>query len=196
MQELQMLQESLYYLHVAELKAWCEELNLSKKGKKIALIQRIFYFYKEGKRVVEPTYPKVSLAEPKGSTTLSPEALMLKGGYKNDLKTRLFFKKLIGEHFHFTAFGIDWLEEAWMKGKPPTYAAFAKMWEEEYALRKKGERKPKEEWAYICFVKKLLKEQPDSTKEEIFDAWHRERLRHKGQVDAMLSRKARVASPH
>ncbi|XVN42631.1 MAG: hypothetical protein RCG15_08655 [Candidatus Rickettsia vulgarisii] len=57
---------------------------------------------------------------------LHPNTLMLKGSYKNDLRNRQFFKQLIGEHFHFTAIAIDWLNDRWMQGlpPPPTYQEF------------------------------------------------------------------------
>jgi hypothetical protein len=103
-------------LHVSELKSYCEKFGLSTKGKKSALISRIVHFIKTGERTEIPGYPAVSCARRHKSHELEPDAVMLKGAYKNDLKTLIFFKKLIGEHFHFTAFGIGWLEERWMQG--------------------------------------------------------------------------------
>jgi hypothetical protein len=151
------LEKSLNYLHVAELKDYCNHFNLSIRGKKNALILRIIHFLKTGEKIDVPKYSTVSCAKVRQIIELKPSALMLKGSYKNDLKTRLFFRRLIGDYFHFTAFGIDWLEELWMQGKPPTYQEFADMWKQEYAFRKKNGSTPKAEWAYINLVKRYCK---------------------------------------
>lgn len=173
---------SLYYLHVSELKNYCEEFDLSVKGKKITLISRIVHFLKTGERIDLPEYPSISVAKTKKNKELRPDAFMLKGAYKNDLKTRVFFKSLIGEHFHFTAFGIDWLEERWMQANPPTYQEFADMWQNEYALRKTKGSIPKEEWAYINFVKRYLINHPQASREEILMQWEIERNKHMDEI--------------
>ena len=149
------LKEALLFLHVAELEAICTQLGLVAKGKKIILIARILNFISTGEIIKEPKIPAVSKVKRGCDYPLETGTCMLKGAYKNDLKTRLFFKKLIGEHFHFTAFGIDWLNERWLEGKPPTYEEFATMWKSEYARRLKIGSTPKEEWAYINFTKNL-----------------------------------------
>ena len=82
---------------------------------------------------------------------------MLKGGYKNDLKTRIFFKSIIGDYFHFTAFGIDWLKEQWMKGEPPTYKKFADMWTKEYAYREANGSSQKNRMGVYYICKKIYK---------------------------------------
>jgi hypothetical protein len=108
---------------------------------------------------------------------------MLKGGYKNDLKTRIFFREIIGQHFHFTAFGIDWLESRWMDGNPPTYQEFADMWSKEYEFRTAYGSAPKAEWAYINFVKMHSNENPNASRNEILSSWEIERTKHKELVD-------------
>lgn len=119
--ELEQLSESLLYLHVEELKEITARLHISDKGAKGAIIARILHFLQFGEELLLPKFPAVSCAKKGVVPALLPKSLMLRGTYKNDLATRLFFKTLIGEHFHFTAFGIDWLNERWMEGKPPTY---------------------------------------------------------------------------
>lgn len=174
------LRASLCYLYVDELKIYCNKLHLCIKGKKLALINRIIYFLRTGEKTNLPKYPSNSLGK---SNTLNLDALMLKGAYKNDLKTRLFFKSIIGQHFHFTAFGIDWLEDRWMEGNPPTYKEFTDMWNREYEFRKMNKVLPKEEWAYINFVKRYLDENPNPTRNEILDRWEIERAMHKNLLD-------------
>ena len=183
-------QESLNYLHVKELKEHCASLLLSTKGTKSILISRIIHFIKTGEKIESPKYPSISCAKSNKTFTPHPESLMLKGLYKNDLKTRIFFKNLIGEYFHFTAFGIDWLEERWMEGRPPTYREFAAMWQNEYAYRKENGSTPKDEWAYINFVQRYLKDNPDAKKKDILKHWDIERQRHKDLVEQLMRQKS------
>ena len=177
------LHASLHYLHVAELRTSCEQLNLSVKGKKVDLINRIMHFLKTGEKINLAQYPAVSVAKNRNNLTLSPDALMLKGAYKNDLKTRVFFKEIIGQYFHFTAFGIDWLECRWMDGKPPTYQEFADMWIKEYEFRKTYGSTPKAEWAYVNFVKMYLHKNSNPSRNEILIGWQTERAKHKTLVE-------------
>lgn len=172
------LRKSLLYLHVEELRSLACRLSLVEQGNKITLINRIIHFLETGVRLKAPSFPKASCAEKGKVYRIEPNAVMLKGAYKNDLQTRLFFKQLIGEHFHFTAFGIDWLNERWMEGNPPTYQEFAQMWKVEYAKREKNPAAPKEEWAYINFVQDYLKQAPNSPREQVHAAWEQERQKH------------------
>ena len=119
---------------------------------------------------------------------------MLAGAYKNDLKTRLFFKELVGPHFHFTAYGIDWLEEHWYKGKPPTYNEFAVFWQKEHERRVHKPETPKKEWAYLNFLQHYKEKNPDAPKNEMLDAWARERKNAVYSVMTLL-RKGRFVDP-
>jgi len=181
-QQLMVLKESLLFLHVDELKNVAIRLSLVDKGNKMAIIMRILHFLETGLKLTIPKFPEKSCCKRGGSYSLGENELMLKGAYKNDLKTRSFFKQLIGNYFHFTAFGIDWLNERWMKGNPPTYQEFAEMWQEEYQKRKEMPVAPKEEWAYINFVQKNLLNSPTATRESVNSAWEYERQRHKTNV--------------
>lgn len=167
--------ESLTFLHVEELRQLAKKLSLADKGNKMEIILRILHFMETGEKLTVPKFPEVSCAKRGVVYPIEKKALMLKGAYKNDLKTRNFFKELIGDHFHFTAFGIDWLNERWMSGNPPTYEEFALMWQK----RKEMSAPPKEEWAYINFVQKFLASHPKAGRECINEAWEKERERHK-----------------
>jgi hypothetical protein len=159
--EINNLKRSLNFLHVIELKNICNKLELSEKGKKGELILRILRFIETGEKLTITPFPKVSCARRNEKHELPENSLMLKGSYKNDLKTRLFFKKIIGEYFHFTAFGIDWLNERWMNGNPPTYKEFANMWIAETTRRKTSPAEPKAEWAYINFLQDYYNKNPN-----------------------------------
>ncbi len=135
---------------------------------------------------MEPKIPAISWAPRGHKQELQPNALMLKGAYKNDLRTRLFFKSLIGEHFHFTAFGIDWLNERWINGAPPTYREFSEMWREEFQNRQKTQRPPKDEWAYIRFTQQFLRETPRSSRQAISEVWTVEKKKQKAIVEQIF----------
>lgn len=186
-QQLTSLKAALLFFHVAELRDLCLQLSLPKVGTKISLVCRIVHFVSTGQIITEPLVPAVSRAKRGVVYALQPDAFMLKGAYKNDLKTRIFFKQLIGEYFHFTAFGIDWLHERWLNGNPPTYQEFADMWRAEYDRRKKYGSTPKEEWAYINFTQNFLQENAHATREMLNAAWEQERVLRKVVAQEILS---------
>ncbi len=114
-----LLKTSLLYLHVKELQDFCKKLQCTSDGKKIDLVFRLIALYGTGKKTTLKDYPPQSIRSKRHPPALSMTSLILKGTDKNDLKTRLFFKEHIGSYFHFTAFGIDWIQERWLEGSPP-----------------------------------------------------------------------------
>ena len=169
--ELSTLHDSLHYMKIAELKKACLFLGITEKGKKTSLIERILNFIKTGSIIDIPKIPARSLARNHPIQPLAPSSLILYGEYKNDLKTRMFLKKLIGQHFHFTVFGIDWINEHWQKGDPPTYQKFATFWTKEFERRKQEKSQPKDEWMFIRFVQKIKKEKPLASQKDIVHMW-------------------------
>jgi hypothetical protein len=183
------IKESLLFLHVGELRDLAEKLALSQKGNKKEIILRILHYVKTGENLSAPKFPSVSCAERGKKYPIEENGKILRGAYKNDLETRLFFKKILGSHFHFTAFGIDWLNDRWMEGNPPTYREFAEMWQQEYERRKIDSVPPKEEWAYINFVRAY----PPASREETLAAWEEERSRHKERVADFFADQAKIS---
>ncbi len=162
---------ALLYLHVSELKDTCAQLNISKAGEKKALIERIITYVNKKKVVPPNQFPTISHAQKGVIYPLTPKGLILYGNYKNDHKTRMFMKELVGEHFHFTSFGIDWIKEEWYLGSRPTYAEFAQFWQNEYIKRKEKPVAPKPEWAYINFIQSYLAKKPKSSNQELRREW-------------------------
>ncbi len=170
-QQQEELFNDMYLLKMNELRSLCEYLGIPKTGKKGFLIDLIKQYLLTGE-VLKPTLiPNISRA-PKGMhSELRSDALILYGLYKNDLRTRLFMKTLVGKHFHFTAFGQDWIRERWEKGKPPTYQEFADMWQAEYLAGKNKKRSPKKEWAFLNFGLAYHNAHPEASKQEIMELW-------------------------
>jgi hypothetical protein len=165
------LSEALHFAKMAELQEMCTLIYLPNAGTKSQLIERIMTFINTGIIQPPPRIPDVSRAKAHPAQSLQPKSLMLYGSYKNDAKTRAFFKQLVGSHFHFTAFGIDWLNNRWMTGNPPTYQEFADYWSTENDRRKKHPEDPKQEWRYIRFVQAMNVSHPGASKDTLMDAW-------------------------
>jgi hypothetical protein len=117
---------------------------------------------------------------------LHKNTLILEGAYKNDERTKAFFKKMIGDHFKFTAFGIEWIHNRWIDGNPPTYQEFMDMWQEEYKKRQKFGSPLKAEWAYINFSKDFAANNAEVTQAIIVEAWKIEREEQKDRVEKIL----------
>ncbi len=180
------LNDALHYLKMDELREVLKNLQLPEDGKKVALIQRIICFIETGKIAKSTSIPMEAKAKKGQEYPLLPRTLIVKGAYKNDLKTRLFFKNLIGNHFHFTAYGIDWITDRWMDSNPPTYQEFADFWQQEYERRKILKAPPKQEWAYLNFIQRYLKKFPMAPRAEIMKAWETERLKKVAEVKEFL----------
>lgn len=153
---------AIWYLTLSDLKSICKIFKIS-HGTKRFMVENIISFHVHGKEVEKQKIPEVSRGK-KTNTAPEPNDLMLYGRYKNDRPTLAFFKKLVGSHFHYTAYGIDYLNECWYAGNPPTYAEFAEWWSQE----SKKEREPKQEWQYIKFCKTL---DPGLSRAEQNAAW-------------------------
>lgn len=93
---------------------------------------------------------------------------------------------MIGSHFHFTAFGIDWINEKWMEGNPPPYQEFADMWVKETKRRKHSPVAPKAEWAYINFVQSYSQKAPNTSKSDVNQAWKIARQKRKAMVSEII----------
>jgi hypothetical protein len=148
----------------------------------VSIVQFIQYGTVPSKKVI----PASSCKQADQEYRLHPEALMVYGAFKNDLITRIFLKKLIGNHFHYTVFGLDWIKARWFEGKPPTYAEFAHFWQDEYTRRQGKSQDLKPEWAYLNFAREFKKNYPDASKNTLLDAWESIRKKHTDRVLSLL----------
>lgn len=184
----QELFDALYFMNMEEIKMFCARHQIPIAAKKGPIIEVIKKYLLTGEIAKFKSIPAISKATPGKHYPLKSSTLILQGAYKNDLKTRKFFKSLIGEHFHFTAFGQDWINERWLRGKPPTYAEFAKAWQKEYVHRKTIKPQPKKEWAYLNFIQRTLEKNPKTTKADITKAWKKERAAQAAKAKAILNK--------
>lgn len=188
-EEQKTLCSALHYMKMDELKDACMLCSVPVKGKKTELINRVMTFIKDGTIATDIPIPLSSRAKNYPLQRLAPECYMLYGSYKNDATTRDFFKKLIGSHFHFTAFGIDWLNDRWQRGLPPTYQEFADYWQQEMDRRKVHKVAPKDEWAFINFVQRMKKQEPFAQQDDVMHAW-KEMQKQQSEIATGLLKKA------
>ena len=174
------MRNSLLFLIMSELRDICIKLNINSKGTKQALINNICYF-KEHNKEAKPITPIASVKNT-AQQYITAENFMIKGIYKNSKCARLFFQKIIGEKFHFTAFGIDWLNDRCAANNSPTYKEFSDMWIEQINIK----RQPKEEWQYIIYVQNFLINKPNATRDELLNGWQNERMKHKQIIEDLL----------
>lgn len=180
--------DAFNYMKMGEIKVFCNNYGIATSGKKGQLLDRLKHYLLTGEMLQPKVIPAISKAKPEKDYPLKSSTLILQGAYKNDLRTRIFFKKLIGEHFHFTAFGQDWIMNQWQQGKPPTYIEFATAWQKEYLKRKKAKANPKKEWAYLNFLQRYQKKHPKSSKKELALAWEAERQKYAKKAINVLSK--------
>lgn len=187
-QVLKELFDALHYMNMKELRTFCKIHHIPSTENKAALIEKIMHFVKTGKILPVKEFPANVFAKKGMLYPLEPNTKILQGSFKNDLKTRNFFKKLIGDHFHYTAFGIDWIEERWFAGNPPTYQEFATMWQKEYEYRKQTKVQPKKEWALLNFIQRYQKQFPNASKQEVMREWKMEREKQVKQAQEILKK--------
>ena len=194
--ELSQLENSLLYMKMGQLKQVCIRLALPAQGKKTELINRIVEFVQTGRIVRPGIMPTASLAKNYPLQELNAASLMLYGSYKNDALTRAFFTSLIGPHFHFTAYGIDWLNQRWHEGNPPTYQEFANYWVDETEQRKNKKAAPKQEWAFIRFLQKMATEQPTMQQADLMSSWKALQDEKVLEVDALIKKALHKSAAH
>lgn len=177
---------ALLYLKVHELRDFCVRLKIPKEGEKIILIEKIQHYILTGKILETKKIPAISKAQSKITYPLAPNTPILHGSFKNDLKTRVFLKSLIGNHFHYTAFGIDWIKDRWFKGAPPTYREFAEYWQKEYIARQKTKGALKPEWAYLNYLETYKQENPNASQADALSSWKKFREKQYKIVKSIL----------
>jgi hypothetical protein len=83
---------------------------------------------------------------------------------------------------------MDWIQERWLEGNPPTYQEFADMWIKEYRRRKEEGVQPKHEWAYINLAQKFMKEHPNTSKKDFLKEWDQTRKKNLTIAHEILER--------
>ncbi|HMT02465.1 MAG TPA: DUF6434 domain-containing protein [Burkholderiales bacterium] len=124
--------QKIYWMK-KELEDFCKENKLMASGRKEELTERIRLFLKDGK-ITEKKKAKPNRATADSNFKLTRNSLVK--NYLSDNNTREFFKKEIGDHFHFTQQLNLFRENAIENGIELTYGDLINEWKKQYKLKK------------------------------------------------------------
>jgi len=127
------LKEALYFLKKEELSLILSKASQETMGCKQDLIDRV-----EGLFSTVPQKEKQTAASSRLKSNTQNSHLISPKTYTNGQKSRQIFLKLIGPHFKFTTYGMDWIKKQWALGKEPSYRDFAEYWQKEFQRRQDG----------------------------------------------------------
>ncbi|MEL6224163.1 MAG: SAP domain-containing protein [Cyanobacteria bacterium J06627_8] len=179
------LAESIYYLKLDELRLICQSLSLPERGAKGMLVKRVLNAVGVVSEDVRAISAGREIKFPGYRGPLKPEQYILPGHYTNGSRMRTKLKTLIGEHFHFTNYGMEWIRERWRTKQYPTFEEFATFWQQEYERRQSGgEFESLATNARVRFFRAL--EGKGLTRNQLEAAWQAERLRHVKLVSSIL----------
>ena len=133
------LDEAIYFLKVPELRALSERAGLPVAGNKQALIDGLLSLANGNPRARTSAPTELSPTEARHLRSSYPaDTHLVPGHYANNRVHRERFEALIGPHFSYTIYGMDWIRAQWAGGTCPTYAAFAAYWQAEFERRRAG----------------------------------------------------------
>ncbi len=203
------LEQSIYFLHIAEMEQICKKLNIDYKkivveviegntidinkqkylkAQKDDLAKAIINFIKTGEQIViKKIYPATSIAKKGQKFPHHPNTLLLKGSFTHSYKNIDYLKTLAGEHFHPTLFGFEYLNTCWLSGNQPTYGQYASFWQSEFVKQQQNPTALPQTLQYMQFVENFSKAFPNSSNTTLAKEWHKERLKNKKIVDSIIS---------
>ena len=172
--------ESIYFLKIEELKSVLTYFKLSTSGGKKDLIARIFNHLDIHDADDSQVTRNLPSAHPENA---SVETHIMPKHYTNGREYREKFELMIGSHFTFTSYGMEWIRDCWGNGIYPSYQDFADYWSKEYDRRKNGGpyKGPMTNRRVEFF-----KENSGMTKAELEELWASERQKHRDNISTLL----------
>ncbi len=177
---------SIYYLKVEELGQICAALTVSPRGAKGTLAKRILNAVgvadEDGRAISTGRETRFS----RYTGELDPETHILPGHYTNGPKMRAKLRTMIGDHFSFTNYGMEWIRERWLEESYPSFTEFASFWQGEYNRRRAGgEFESLVTNARVRFFRAM--EGQGLSRDDLERAWQNERRSHVETVSQILS---------
>lgn len=159
---------SKFYWKKVELVSFCGIHGLSTEGSKSAITKRIELFLKTGE-IKNLQKIKTTIA-PDSKITINRKTLVI--NYKNDAKTRSFFEKEIGTHFHFNSYLRQFSKSINMDSKI-TYGDLVDGWINEEANKKNPNYKSTigEQFKFNQFQRDFYALEKGKTQKEFIKAW-------------------------
>ncbi|MCK5475273.1 MAG: cytoplasmic protein [Candidatus Pacebacteria bacterium] len=153
-----------FYWMKEELVSFCREIGISCSGGKIEITGRIVEYLKTGK--IENKKRKIKKCiqrMPKNINDIIPD------NYSSSQLFREYFRSIIGQHFHFTAYMATY-----MKDRPEiTFKEYADEWQAEYERRKNKNYHSKimKSCEYNQYTRDFFKDNPNKTRADAIKYW-------------------------
>lgn len=177
MSNYEALETAIYFLKVPELKALIAEANLTGGSSKQAMINELLAFARGESYDHAQDKPQHTMRELKEmGKQYDPEQYIVPGVYTNSSHYRARFQEMIGSHFSYTVYGMDWIKAQWQSGSCPTFESFAVYWQQEYERRQQTDDfKSPRTLQRVNFFRKMKGQNLSKTALE--KAWYDERQR-------------------
>ena len=175
--DLKRLESAIYFLKVTELKQICEKFNQCNRGSKQDLINTLLAYARGDKNY--STNKQLSEAEKTlraNADRYDSSVYIVPGVYTNNKVSRTVLIDLIGRHFTFTSYGMNWIKAQWHSGHCPSYLEFADYWQAEYQKRKnRDDFASKQTLQRVNLFREMKGE--NLSKQELEKAWAIERTK-------------------
>lgn len=157
-----------FYWLKQELIKFCRNNKLSTTGSKIELTERIYQFLKTGCKKDQITKSAKKTLDSINRLTLDTPVI----NYKNDAITRQFFKKHIGNHFHFNSYLRKFTNKSLIEKL--TYGDLIKGWIAEEARKKSPDYKANidKQFQYNQFIQDFFINEKNKTLQDAIKAWN------------------------
>lgn len=157
-----------FYWDKKELMSFCSAYGLSSKGGKIDLSRRIELFLRTGEVENPEEIVRTGCWDSEKKLTRNTPV----NNYKNDAKTKSFFQKEIGPHFHFNSY-LRQFAKAPNKDKSLTYGDLVDGWFTEETKKKDPKFKSTigKQFEYNQFQRDFYAAQKGKTREQFIEAW-------------------------
>ncbi|MCC2625974.1 MAG: cytoplasmic protein [Burkholderiales bacterium] len=157
-----------FYWLKQELLKFCRDNKLSTTGSKIELTKRIYNFLETGSRDTQTKKSVKKTLDSINGLTLDTRVI----NYKNDAITRQFFKKHIGNHFHFNSYLRKFTNKNFIDKL--TYGDLIKGWIAEEARKKSSNYKANidKQFQYNQFIQDFFINEKNKTLQDAIKAWN------------------------
>ena len=157
-----------FYWMKAELVAFCRKIGISGSGGKIEIAGRIEKYLKGGK--IETKKIGKGGKKREGIQRI-PESIneLIPDNYSSSQLFREYFESIIGQHFHFTAYMMQYIKDH----LGITFKEYVDEWQAEHERRKNKNYKPKimKSCEYNQYTRDFFKDNPDKTRKEAIRHW-------------------------